>query len=349
MRSLWPPIEVIASNLQTGSEPALHFPASTESVSDAQVDAIALEMSAFIRDKVRQRLASRAAQFDTQPKAGQIWRFDGKPDELAPLCVLIDQGLGNHHWLGWIAASETDYASNKDVLLEPQDEPFDPLGAMVQTWNPVEVDVRKAARVLAQLGPHRLEAIREVAGGKSEEGGGARAGFVAPLKTQAGVNVLSGTRITHADDPRRQYQSLYRTAARTLEQQLGTNKVVPLPQRSDLVRKIGWAIAASVMLAQGAIITNMLQGQPGKPGLGEEAEAYRSSPVLASDEAILEVFFKPDAKAVDIRKLLTRLNANIVAGPGEFGEYRVRVKLVDRQVAADGMKASGLVDSVGLQ
>lgn len=331
MRSLWPPIEVIASNLQTGSEPALHFTASTETGSDAQVDTMALEMPAFIRDKVRKRLASRAAQFDTQPRAGQIWRFDGKPDELAPLCVLIDQDIGNHHWLGWIAVSETDYASNKDVLLEPQDEPFDPLCAMVQTWNPVEVDVRKAVRVLAQLAPHRLEAIREVANGKSEEGGGARAGFVAPLKTQAGVNVLSGTRITHADDPRRRYQTLYRTAARTLEQQLGTNKVVQLPKRSDLVRQIGWAIAASVMLAQGAIIANILQGQSGKPSLGEEVETYRSSPVLASDEATLEVFFKPDAKAVDIRKLLTRLNANIVEGPGAFGEYLIKIKAGNAQ------------------
>jgi hypothetical protein len=364
MRSLWPPIEVIASNLQTGSEPALHFPASTESGSDAQVDAMALEMPAFIRDKVRQRLASRAAQFDTQPRAGQIWRFDGKPDELAPLCVLIDQDLGNHHWLGWIAASETDYASNKDVLLEPQDEPFDPLGAMVQTWNPVEVDVRKAARVLAQLGLHRLEAIREVAGGKSEEGGGARAGFVAPLKTQAGVSVLSGTRITHADDPRRQYQTLYGTAARTLEQQLGTTKVVPLPQRRNIVRKAGWAIAACVMLAQAVIIANMMQEQsnyhiyyqtgfignvpqdPDKNHLSKDVEAYRSSPVLASDEVILEVFFKPDAKAVDIRKLMTRLNANIVAGPGEFGQYRVKVKLAVRQEAAELIKASGLVDAI---
>ena len=80
--------------------------------------------------------------------------------------MLLDSPQDEHRWLGWLVAAETDYATDRDVLLEPVDEPFDPLAGMVQTWNPLAVDIRQGSRVLAQLSKNRLAAIREVASGR---------------------------------------------------------------------------------------------------------------------------------------------------------------------------------------
>lgn len=345
MRNLWPAIEVIARNLQSGTVTPLHFPDKEEA---AESLAASAEMPAFIRDKIRQRIASRDAKFDTQPKAGQIWRFDGDQENLAPLCVLLDCPQDEHRWLGWLVAAETDYATDRDVLLEPKDEPFDPLAGMVQTWNPVNVDSRKGNCVLAQLASPRLDAIREVAAGKTEDGGGARPGFVAPLKTHSGATVLAGTRITHPEDPRRLYQSLYRAAAQALERQHTTAKIITMPDRRRVWRNVGWSLAASILLAQAAVIANLMRGQPGasvEEQINRAAE-YRGVPQPPANYAYLEVVFKPDAKEIEIRKLLVKLNASIVDGPGEFGQYRVKVKAGTEQATAQVIRDSGVVDSV---
>lgn len=352
MRNLWPSIEVIESNLQTAIVAPLHFPDREQSAVEEHSNTANAEMPAFLRDKIRKRVSSRMAQFDTQPQAGQIWRFDGDAGKTTPLCVLLDSKQDEHRWQGWLTAAETDYASNRDVLLELQDEPFDPLAGMVQIWNPVCVDIRKGSRVLAQLANYRMAAIREVARGECETGGGARPGFIAPLKTNSGASVLSGTRIAHAEDPRRRYQSLYRSAAQSLDLNISQTQqspnVIPLPGRQRIWRKVGWSLAASVMLAQTAIIANLLRDQQ----VGDlntqidQASEYRATPQAPANYTYLEVYFKPDAKEVDIRKLLTRLNATIAEGAGDLGQYRLRVKTGTEQAAMQVMRESGLVDSV---
>jgi hypothetical protein len=286
LRHLWPSIEVIKSNLQTEANQPQQFPEQEDVAHDSATSAN-VEMPVFIRERIRKRLASREAKFDTQPKSGQIWRFDHKQENISILCVLLDKQRNEYRWLGWLAAAETDYATHLDVLLEPQDEPFDPLAGMVQTWNPVSVDIREGSRVLAQLADHRLEAIREVASGKCDEGGGARPGFIAPLKTHSGATVLSGTRITHPEDPRHDYQKLYRAAAQPLDQ-----------------------------------------------------------PELSANYTYLEVCFKPDTREIDIRKLLILLNASIVDGPSEFGQYRVKIKAGSEQSTVQAIRESSLADSV---
>jgi hypothetical protein len=340
MRSLWPSIEVIESKLQTGVVAPLHFPDMAAEVEYVDSD----EMPVFLRDKIRKRVSSRKVQFDNQPCAGQIWRFDGKQDNAAPLCVLLDAPQDEYHWLGWLVAAETDYASDRDVLLEPVDEPFDPLAGMVQTWNPVAVDIRQGSRVLAQLGENRLAAIREVASGRCESGDGARPGFIAPLKTNSGAMVLAGTRITHLEDPRRHYQSLYRTAAQLLEPQQATSKIIPLPNRRW--RNVGWSLAACVLLAQTVVIANLIRSQQTVDAQINQASEYRAVPQSPVSYDYLEVYFKPDAKEVEIRKLLIRLNASIADGPGEFGQYRIKVAAGSAQDAISKIQASGLVDSV---
>lgn len=354
MRNLWPSIEVIESNLLNSAATPLQFPDQEDSAADTQEGTENIEMPAFLRDKIRKRVASRMAQFDNQPKAGQIWRFDGE-EKTAPLCVLLDQKQDEFRWQGWLVAPETDYATDKDVLLEPQDEPFDPLAGMVQTWNPLSVDIRKGNRVLALLAEYRLTAVREVAEEQFDTDSPARLGFVAPLKTRSGATVLTGTRISHPEDPRRRYQSIYRNAAQSIalkanQTQPGA-KVIPLQSRKHIWRNVGWSLAASIMLAQAAIIANLLRGQPSE-SFNEhvnKASEYRSTLQPPANYAYLEVHFKPEAKAVDIRKLLIHLNATIVDGPGEFGQYRVRIKAGEEHDILKKIHASGLVDLVGDQ
>lgn len=350
MRNLWPSIEVISSNLQNATGAPLHFPDKKMATTD-HADSANAEMPAFIRDKIRKRIASHAAQFDPQPKAGQIWRFDGTPDNLVPLCVLLDYPQDEHRWLGWLAAAETDYATHQDALLEPQDEPFDPLAGMVQTWNLVSVDIRKGSRVLAQLAPRRLDAIREMAMGKCADAGGARAGFIAPLQTHSGATLLAGTRITHPEDPRRRYQAMYRSAAQALEQQQQTAQIITLPNRQRVWRNVGWSLAASVLLAQTVIIANLMREHPSTDieAMRGQAGQYRAAPQPPANYTYLEIYFKSDAKEVEIRKLLTQLSASIVDGPGEFGQYRVKVKAGTEEFTAQEIRDSGVADSVELQ
>jgi len=348
MRDLWPPINVIQSNLQPRvGEIHILQDAQIEPTFASEENTVQAEMPAFIRDKVRKRLAAREAYDHQPPQAGQICRFDGDDQNLVPLCVLLDRPQDEHRWTGWLVSAETDYATNKDVLLEPQDEPFDPLASMVQTWNPVTVDVRKVSRVMAQLAPQRMAAIKEVAAGSCEEGGGARAGFVAPLKTHSGEVVLSGTRIIHAEDPRRQYRELYLAAAKTLELQHLTSNIVRMPDRQRFMRNVGWSLAASIVLAQSAIIANLMQDQQGAAIQPDQYQEYRSAPQSQSGYIYLQVIFKPDAKEIDIRKLLTKLNASIVEGPGEFGEYVIKVKMHQKINAFEAIEESGLTELVG--
>lgn len=347
MRTLWPPIGVIESRLQPGKNDVLHLPALQ--LEQEPGTAAPAEMPAFIRDKVNKRVAARQANFDPQPAAGKIMRFDGADDESAPLCVLLDREGKPGIWHGWIAAAETDYATNRDVLLEPQDEPFDPVAGMVQTWNPVEVDAGKAARVLAQLGGARMDAIREVARGECEGGGDAKPGFVAPLAARSSSKVLAGTRISDSGDIRDSYQSLYRAAAYRLQQvHQTTAKVVPFPAKQPW-RNAGWAIAASIVLAQSIVIANLWHGGQDSSvnARMEQVSEYRSTPVPQAAYIYVEVYFKPDAKEIDIRKLLTRLNATIVDGPGQFGQWRLKMKAAG--VEAKTLKESGLVDSVKVE
>jgi hypothetical protein len=349
MRNLWPSIDVIESNLFGSNNETLAYATQP---TDSNENSSA-EIPSFLLDKIEKRVASRAAHFDLIPKSGQVWRFDGAAQSLSPLCVLLDSLQENNLWQGYIVAPETDYASEQDVLLEPQDEPFDPLAGMVQTWNIIVVDVSQGSRVLALLDALRLDAIREVAQSQFDQAGSAHPGFVAPIKTNSGAIVLTGTRISHQDDPRRRYQELYRRAAQRLnpayqaEAHQETN-VISLPTRHSLWQTVGWSLAASVILAQAVIIANQMRTQPDKT-IQEQmnnASEYRGVEPSRTSDAYLDVIFKPDTKEIEISKLLTRIHASIVDGPGEFGQYRIKINSGTELQTIQVINESHLADSV---
>ena len=63
-------------------------------------------------------------------------------------------------WRGWIVARDRGYATCWDLILGPEEEDRDPLCEIVQSWNPVRVSLPKDVRILGQLLPYRLAALR---------------------------------------------------------------------------------------------------------------------------------------------------------------------------------------------
>lgn len=349
MKNLWPLLEVIEANIFGSATDSLAFPDEQDQESDVSIQ----EMPEFLRDQIHRRVESRKAKFNPAPQKGQVWRFDCTPKDCAPLCVLIVTSEERNLWHGYLVAPETDYASDKDVLLEPQDEPFDPLAGMVQTWNPVYVDIRQGYRVIAQLDQSRIAAIEEIAANSFDSVSQACPGFIAPLSTHSGAIVLAGTRIGLTGDQRIRYQQLYRKAASQLiaernEKSIQDSNIIPMPKRQHVWRNIGWSLAASIILAQSVLIANQIRDQSSRvfDAQSNPATQYRAVPLPPFSYTYLDVYFKPNVKQIEFGKLLRKLNATIVDGPGEFGQYRLKVQAQVADATEMALEDSGMVDSV---
>ena len=182
----------------------------------------------FLREKIRRRRKVLSAKFSPIPTAGQILRIDEiiAPSGLLdwdlprPLTVLLSEPTETQSvWYGWMVASETDYATNWDMLLEPEDEPFDPIAGMIQIWNPVYIYIPSTNSVLAELKPTRLEAVQALAtefltNQATKES--PNPGYIAPRITLNSYTVLTGSPLGNKNDPRHRYQTLYQTAAEAI-------------------------------------------------------------------------------------------------------------------------------------
>jgi hypothetical protein len=137
--------------------------------------------------------------------------------------VLLDQLIGPDQWRAFMVAPECDWATYSDVLLEPEDEPFDPLCGMVQTWNSVVIRRQQRAGdgVLGELSALRLSAIREAAIEASAHTAcdiEATPGAIALRSTPIGSLVLTGSPLGHSesDDPRLNFKALYARLAQEI-------------------------------------------------------------------------------------------------------------------------------------
>jgi hypothetical protein len=256
MNNLWPSIAVILSNLKGSTTSPLHFPNQFEvDARDGNGERDEPLIPPFIHDKIIRRVSARHADFGKIPTSGQIWRFDAVTDNNAPLCVLLDKERSVGLWQGWVVAPETDYATDQDVILEPSDEPFDPIAAMVQTWNPIDVEIKAANLVLAKLSNERMDTVREVARGEVFTEISARPGFISPMRTRSGASVLSGTCLGNSTDPRRDYRQLYLEFAA-----IKSTDNTAIPEQDNVVsimsriRKVAqplsWAVAASLLISR---------------------------------------------------------------------------------------------------
>lgn len=99
--------------------------------------------------------------------------------------------------------------------------------------------------------------------------------------------------------------------------------------------------AGVLVLAQGVVI-GVLVGQGDTAGV-----EYRSMPAAGAEPGpLLKVNFKPDARESDIRLLLVEVQGSLAGGPGQLGDWFVRVAPARLDEAAAILKASPIVDDV---
>ncbi len=78
--------------------------------------------------------------------------------------------------------------------------------------------------------------------------------------------------------------------------------------------------ALAIVAVQGGVIFNLLGDAR------EDAAEIRSLRAVQTDEGpLLKLNFAPDAKEADIRLLLVEVGGHLVGGPGQLGDYYVRV------------------------
>lgn len=383
MRTLWPPLTLIENELFAPSEPLiqrwrdggapLDLAAALAQDPDARARRAALDqaeqwhfapgddiavplMPAALREQIRRRDEARRAAFSPTPTAGQILRIDaviGPAGPLdwdlpKPLAVLIAEPTETPRvWWGWLVApgSETDYAAYYDVLLGPEDEPCDPLAGMVQLWNPVYVYLPSTGRVLAELKPERLAALRALA---AECATTPQPDTIPPqpgeiLVRQVGAyTVRTGTPYGGAQDPRLRYQRLYFEAAAAVKEpaQWAAAARAPLERILDNLRD--WAAEAGALLTPYAPVLQPMGGAP-------SASPWDTATHYDLDETLRLRLWMDEANGLLHLRLECRADLDLRVQLQEDGETvqtaRLRPDAPPVELSADLAKTSELLVS----
>ena len=380
---LWPPLSVIRNALETGAAvpeaeaddvpgvAVVSMPAGSTSVPGAEPAgrAGAVDLLMPLAELARRREAVARRAFLARWAPG---RLVSVVHEGRLLGVLLDRCIetDGERWQGWMAAGEADWAGAFDVLLEPDDEPFEPMFGVVQTWNVVTLrpGPQLRARVLGELSATRLAAMRAV----HDEWAAHAAPDIAPepgriaLREVGGAfSVLSGTPLG-PHDPRVDYQGLYRNAGLQLGRALVQPQVdageeaapararpQPRPEGGwwGSIRRWfgaeGWARPAFAVLALCVLVQNIgLLG--GRDASDEDDVRFRdvpAAPAAATVRADLVMRWKEGVRMDEADRLLQSISADVVGGPGGNGAWLLRVPEPVDALAV--LAASPLVESAG--
>jgi len=98
--------------------------------------------------------------------------------------------------------------------------------------------------------------------------------------------------------------------------------------------------ALAVVVVQGIVIANLAN----KPDDSTEIRAHR--PTVVDPGPFLRVNFKADAREADIRLLLVEVDGSLAGGPGQLGDWYVRIPEARITAAADTLKSSAIVEGV---
>jgi len=375
---LWPPIAQIRGRFTSAHDAPPDRAAARQSVAPGPAEEPIGALPGPLEDLARRRQALAQRNFDARWLPG---RLVGLSHQGQMLGVLLDQPEGASplvRWHGWLTSSDADWAGAFDVVLEPQDEPFEPSFGMVQVWNPVTIieSPRWNARVFGELSATRLAAIRAVHDEwlmKMPLDIAPEPGFIALREVADVFSVLTGTPLAAEGDPRTEYQALYRTAAHQLcaaathaashpaqaphanpgldpglkDARTHTGEGFGARVRrwfgADWVRP-AFALLAFVVVGQSVLMLSM-------PGREDEAALrFRNTPpsVLPAPDAsqTLLLFWKDGVGVEESTRLLRSVPAEIVAGPDPRGAYTLRV--TDPENARARLAASPLVESVAV-
>jgi len=97
--------------------------------------------------------------------------------------------------------------------------------------------------------------------------------------------------------------------------------------------------ALAVVVVQGIVIANLATK-------GDDSEIRAVKPSVVEAGPYLKVNFKADAREADIRMLLVEVDGSLAGGPGQLGDWYVRIPEARLAAAADKIKASAIVDGV---
>ena len=218
-----------------------------------------------IQRLIRRRISANALSLASLPNPGQIVAVEKiitpRPGQLdaimqAPLHVLLDAPAEVPAvWHGWLVSAETDYAGWWDFVLQEQDAPFDPEAAMVQVWNPVLLYLPMATRVVGELTPARLQAVRALAADfvVTEVPADIEPwpGRVASRTISPGLRLTTGSPLGNDTDDRHRYQELYFEAAEAVREParlaLRALSEIPTSQAGKLLNRL---IAAAGKMAE---------------------------------------------------------------------------------------------------
>jgi hypothetical protein len=114
--------------------------------------------------------------------------------------------------------------------------------------------------------------------------------------------------------------------------------LVPQPMRGPVL-----AGALAVVALQGVVIGSLMS----------ERDAWDSirgakPSVVAESGPYLKVNFKADAREADMRLLLIGVQGSLAAGPGQLGDYYVRIPQAQLAAATAQLQASAVVEGVSV-
>lgn len=367
--TLWPPLDEIRRTLGLvpdgcAGELAVACPADVVSGPGGGAVAVATDVPDTLRALIERRSAVARLPRPPRWQSGDIVGLPaGKGVLLGVLLDEPDAGIDTARgliWRGWVTGAEVDWAGAHDLVLEPQDEPFDPAVGLIQTWNQVWVEETRAP-LLGRLTAARLAAVRAVqdeyaADIEAHDALGPSPPGCIGLRTVGGFTVLTGTALGD-DDPRTRYRAIYRDVA----QRLTVPRTQPVqqadrpPGQSALQRlwhglRDMWpgTLPVGVILtgACAAALVFSVRGLYDAPSPSMQADdevRFRSLPVLPP-RAELSVRWRDSADAREIAVLLRSFGGEIVGGPNAAGRWQVRVP--DVAAAQRAMLASPLVAEV---
>ncbi len=219
------------------------------------------------RDAARRQLRGAVIQPGSLVAVERLIGPDGElPVDFPSIAVALLDGEDDPGvWYGWLAASETPYATYWDYLLGEEDGPFDAsLAGMVQLWNPVRVYAKSIARVVGALPKVRLAAVRALAAEYlARQDLGERPAAVDGIcvrPTSHGYTVTTGTPLQGPQDPRWHYQEIYLRVAEAVRE----------PARLALALRPWWtglwaSIASNAQFVPSPAIAVALSETPAPP------------------------------------------------------------------------------------
>ena len=155
----------------------------------------------------------------------------------------------------------------------------------------------------------------------------------------------------------RSLQACVREDAPTVPATVGLARVMRLIQgdRPTLAERIGaffgnfgmrpsYAMAAlALVIVQGGVILNLLGN------VRENAEEIRALHAHRVEEGpMLKISFAPDAKEAEIRLLMVQVQGELAGGPGQLGDYYLRVPAGSEAAALARVQGAPIVQAASL-